>query len=472
MKRSARPRRGFFRVVRRLAAVLWLLALAPSAAQADAAAGRAAFERGDYKAAMTEWQSAADHNDPEAEFGLGSLYELGAGDLKQDYKKADYWYGRAAEHGNVEAQYRLALIWAVGGDDLAADLTNAYQWVLLAAESKGVWGTLAADLKSQLDKVTIAGQRAEAERRAAAWKQARAAAKEEAAAASAPAPQALAPQAPAPANKTGATGCPGWPFPTLPCTEQFPPLPGVQAQPRQPAPPRRAGKTPLEELDEAMAQIDCASLRSRPSAQGSASISGTVPDAAQKAKLVQLAAHLFPNGQPDVAVEIVPPPLCHSLAEFQAMRAMGLIGEGEIGLRLNGGSAQLREGDPIKLEIRAPAFPIDLRIDYFSLDGRVLHLKPQSGEPAAKLAAGSTRLFGNPAMGEVWNAGGAPFGTEVITVIATPAPLDLGEARPTVELAADYLRDLKLALSRAGNPSSTPNAMAILLVKTGPRRSL
>jgi hypothetical protein len=445
--------------------LLWLFALAPSAAQADAAAGRAAFEKGDYKAAMTEWQSAADHNDPEAEFGLGSLYELGAGDLKQDYKKADYWYNRSSEHGNVEAQYRLALIWAAGGDDLPADLTNAYRWVLLAGESKGVWGTLATDLKTQLDKVTSAAQRAEAERDAAAWKQARAAPKEEPAVSSAPAP------APVPANKTGSTGCPGWPFPTLPCTEQFPPLPGAQAQPRQPAAPQAVGKKPLEQLDDAMTRVDCASLRSRPLAQGSVSISGTVPDAAQKTKLVQLAARLFPNGQPDVAVEIVPPPLCRSLAELHAMHAVGLIAEGEIGLRLEGGSAQLREGDPIKLEVRAPAFPVNLRIDYFSLDGQVLHLRPQSGEPPPKLAAGSSRLFGNPAMGEVWSAGGAPFGTEVITVIATPAPLELGEARPTVELAADYLRDLKLALGHAENLSTTPNLVGILLVKTGPRKS-
>jgi hypothetical protein len=415
---------------------------------------------------MTEWQSAADHNDPDAEFGLGSLYELGAGDLKQDYKKADYWYTRAGEHGNVEAQYRLALIWAVGGDDFPADLTNAYRWVLLASESKGVWGTLAADLKTQFDKVTSAGQRAEAERRVAAWKQARAAPKEEPAVSSAPAPP-----PPNLAGKTGLAGCPGWPFPTLPCTEQFPAFPGTQAQPRQPTAPRPAGRTPLEELDEAMAQIDCASLRSRPSPQGSASISGTVPDAAQKAKLVQLAARLFPNGQPDVAVEIVPPPLCRSLAEFHSVRAMGLIGDGEIGLRLNGGAAQLREGDPIKLEVRAPAFSINVRIDYFSLDGQVLHLKPQSGELAPKLAAGSTRLFGNHAVGEIWNAGGAPFGTELITVIGTTAALDLGETRPAVELAADYLRDLKIALGRVGNLSGMPNLVAILLVKTAPRRS-
>jgi hypothetical protein len=169
-----------------------------------------------------------------------------------------------------------------------------------------------------------------------------------------------------------------------------------------------------------------------------------------------------------VAVEIVPPPLCRSVAELQVMRASGLIGEAGLSLRLNNGSLQLRQGDPIRLEVRGPPYAINLRIDYFSLDGQVLHLKPEGGEPPPKLAAGATRLFGNSANGETWNAGGAPFGTELITVTATPEPLDLGASRSSVEPAADYLRDLRRALGRISVPSGRPNLLAMLLVKTSP----
>ena len=131
-------------------AALWLLHAGPSA-QAGAAEGRKAYEKGDYPRAMAEWQSAADHGDADAQFGLGNLYEFGAGDLQQDYKQADYWYQKAAAQGNVEAQYRLALIWAAGGDNLPPDLVEAYKWDLLAAESDGVWGTFARELMPQLD---------------------------------------------------------------------------------------------------------------------------------------------------------------------------------------------------------------------------------------------------------------------------------------------------------------------------------
>ena len=462
-RRFAGPKRGFARCAGwAIVAFLWLV-VDSSPTRADAVAGREAYEKGDYKRAMVEWQAAADHKDPEAEFGLGSLYELGAGDLRQDYKQADYWYRKAADQGNSEAQYRLALIWAVGGDDFPPDLAEAYKWAVLAAESKGVWGSLAADLKTQLEKVAGAGQQADGEKRVSTWREARASKKDEPAVTSAASSQPLVP-----ANKPGGTGCPGWPFPTLPCTEQFPALAGIQATPHPPVSQQPAAKAPVEELNESLAQFDCASLRSQISAQGSAGISGTVPDAGKKARLIQLAERLFPNGRPEVTVDIVPPPLCRSLADLQVMRVAGLIGEEGLSLRLNNGSSQLRQGDPIRIEVRGPAYASNLRIDYFSLDGQVLHLKPDGGEPAPKLAAGTTHLFGNPANGEVWNAGGAPFGNELITVIATPEPLDLGASRPQVEPASGYLRDLKRALDRISVPSARPNALATLLVKTSP----
>ena len=253
------------------AAALIALAIVQGAppAWADAAAGNAAFERGDYVRAMAEWASAAERGDRDAEFGLGMLYERGVGELKQDYKQADRWYRKAAEHGNFGAVYRLALISSAGSEDFPADLVEAYKWITLAAE-KGV----ATDVKTQLGEVLDRNQKAEAEKRVATWKQALAKKAEEAAAAVAPAPVA-APAAPAPvaapakpaapaapasggaasasggagippprsagAVQSGATksgGCPGWPFPTLPCTEQFPALPGAAAPAQRPAAPK------------------------------------------------------------------------------------------------------------------------------------------------------------------------------------------------------------------------------------------
>ncbi len=195
-------------------------------------------------------------------------------------------------------------------------------------------------------------------------------------------------------------------------------------------------------------------------------ISGTVPDAEQRAKVVQAAARLFPNSRAEVNVDVVPPPLCRSLSELNAIRLAGLAPGDGLGLRLAGGKAELRESDPIKVEIRAPGYAVNLRIDYFSLDGQVLHLWPNSRDLRVELAARETRVFGDGANGKTWNAGGAPFGTELITAIATPRPLDLGGPRPEVEPAAGYLRDVERALQRAAAPPGAANSLATLLVRT------
>src|SRR5262249_14759030 len=142
--------------------------------------------------------------------------------------------------------------------------------VLLAVDSRGVWGSLGADLKVQLDKVTSVTQQAEGRKRAAAWKEARNSNKDKSMAA-------VAPSAPptGAAGKPGETGCPGWPFPTLPCTEQFPALPGPRAAPPAAAAggasltPPKPVKAPIEELNESLTEIECGSLRGQTSGRGS-----------------------------------------------------------------------------------------------------------------------------------------------------------------------------------------------------------
>jgi hypothetical protein len=272
------------------------------------------------------------------------------------------------------------------------------------------------------------------------------------------------------------TGCPGWPFPTLPCTEQFPALPGqaraggaALAQAAPPVPAAPAKKSPLDELSEAARQIDCASVTVR-QAGASAIVSGTVPSADHKAKLLQTAARLFPNGRPEVTVEIVPAPLCRVIAELDGLRAAGLAAEGALTLRLSGGGAQLRQGDPIEVAVQAPAYPVSLHIDYFSLDGRVVHLLPSAAQPAPpQLAAGAGRVFGGAGSGGDWVAGGAPFGTELISVVATPGPLAIGASRPPSEPALDYLRELKQSLPHVSPGAARPPLLATLLVHTSAR---
>src|SRR5260370_39086135 len=131
-------------------ALLVLICLFGTALPARADAGREAYDKGDYTRAAAEWQNAADHDEADAQLGIGSLYEFGLGNLPQDYDRANYWYQKAAAHGNTEAEYRLGLIWAAGSAGFPRDGVEAYKWALLATESKGGWGGMAPDLRTPL----------------------------------------------------------------------------------------------------------------------------------------------------------------------------------------------------------------------------------------------------------------------------------------------------------------------------------
>ena len=78
------------------------------------------------------------------------------------------------------------------------------------------------------------------------------------------------------------------------------------------------------------------------------------------------------------------------------------------------------------------------------------------------------QVFAHAANGQDWQAGGEPFGTEMIAVIATSQPLALG-SRQSVERAADYLRDLNEGLKRTKPDAGQANLLARLLVKTSAR---
>lgn len=71
-------------------------------AVADTRAGINAWDRGDYPAAVREWQAAAARGDADALFNLAQAYKLGKG-VPQDLQKAEDLFGRAAAMGHIQA---------------------------------------------------------------------------------------------------------------------------------------------------------------------------------------------------------------------------------------------------------------------------------------------------------------------------------------------------------------------------------
>ncbi|MFM5924601.1 MAG: SPOR domain-containing protein [Novosphingobium sp.] len=78
-------------------------------AAADTKAGVDAWTRGDYAAAVREWQGPADQGDGDALFNLGQAYKLGKG-VPQDMAKAEAMFGRAAALGHLQAADNYGLL--------------------------------------------------------------------------------------------------------------------------------------------------------------------------------------------------------------------------------------------------------------------------------------------------------------------------------------------------------------------------
>ena len=156
------------------------------------------------------------------------------------------------------------------------------------------------------------------------------------------------------------------------------------------------------------------------------------------------------------------------VGEFDRLQADGLVSSAGIEIRMARGVQKLREGDPIAVEAKSLRdYPVNLRIDYFTLGGEVLHMWPNADFPTARLAAGETREFLHSAKGnKVWQVGGAPFGTEFITVTATSLPLDFGAALSPVGQADAYLGALRDALTKTVPPDGQPNLAAMVFVHT------
>src|SRR5512142_791899 len=102
--------------VKRLALICFL---GFAALAADFQTGLDAYHRGDFAAALKEWQPIAEAGDPHAQYNLGLLYARGQG-VAQNYQQAVSWYRKAAEQGVAAAQYNLGVIYA-NGQGVAAD---------------------------------------------------------------------------------------------------------------------------------------------------------------------------------------------------------------------------------------------------------------------------------------------------------------------------------------------------------------
>jgi serine/threonine protein kinase len=134
-------------------------------------------------------------------------------------------------------------------------------------------------------------------------------------------------------------------------------------------------------------------------------------------------------------------------------------------IQAKGSNAEFEEGDNIILEIHTPSYASYLNVDYFSVDGGVIHMVPSPRARQNQAPADYKAIIGD--LGE-WRVG-SPFGRELIAILATPEPL-YKELRTEYEPQSDYLPDLRKRLNElAAKVGDSRITADILLIKTFPK---
>src|SRR3954468_19817570 len=110
-----------------------LLVLSAGVARADPFAdGVAAYNTGDYAAALAQWRPLAENGHVRAEFRLALMYDSGIG-VTQDYREALKWFRLAADQGAADAAFNLGFIYDTG-KGVPQDFFAAAKWYQIAAD--------------------------------------------------------------------------------------------------------------------------------------------------------------------------------------------------------------------------------------------------------------------------------------------------------------------------------------------------
>lgn len=132
--------RGLLWFVLLLAVPAVALAHGPDAVPDDAALKRqyqeafAAYQQGNYGAAIENWTPLAEKGSSAAQLFLGFMHETGQG-VARDDSAAARWYRESAERDNMVAQIRLAIMYR-DGRGVAEDRVKAWFWAGMAARKE------------------------------------------------------------------------------------------------------------------------------------------------------------------------------------------------------------------------------------------------------------------------------------------------------------------------------------------------
>lgn len=248
--------------------------------------------------------------------------------------------------------------------------------------------------------------------------------------------------------------------PAPPPSPQPAPLPAPAPTPSPPPPPAPA---PLAQVT--FDFVTCGLVTSRNTA-GGLEVDGFVGTQAELKEVTDKARALKAAR---VTVAVRQWPQCEALMTLE--RGLKAADRPRIRVVRPAAEQVLAAGSPFVIEVESPSEPSYLQVTYIQADGTAVHLLQPEPLSLASTPPRTKQVLGDGRNGGPRFTVSAPFGEEIVIVVASKAPL-FTDKRPTTETERDYLTALRAAVIAQPDPASRPRVFAADYdaFKTGERK--
>ncbi|NIM27643.1 MAG: protein kinase [Gammaproteobacteria bacterium] len=256
--------------------------------------------------------------------------------------------------------------------------------------------------------------------------------------------------------------------PTAPDMEAKPTTPEVESRPTAVTAPKAASAKPsMAEVTAILGSIPCSILQASINDR-SVLLRGYVAGSAFMQRVVTSLNSLEGVAEVKSTVEEVPTVFCQTLELYAPLiEANRDAGHGTAISTPNADNVFV-EGERLIANLKAPTFKSWLYIDYFAHDGSVVHMMPSPGEEFNEADPRESFQIGEPGDIGLWEVA-PPFGTEIVVMLATSAPVFEG-ARGQLEEAADYRAALRKRLAALESASNAARISAdLVVIRTTPK---
>ncbi|MGQ7936118.1 protein kinase domain-containing protein [Paraburkholderia sp. D1E] len=218
--------------------------------------------------------------------------------------------------------------------------------------------------------------------------------------------------------------------------------PGSSPQAQPPEPPAPQPALTLAAVAPVLAQVPCSALSA--SAQDhSLTVRGYVSQRYGAAHLKDTLTALPGVDTLTLQVEPLADDKCATINALAPYWTRNWRAGHVASLHVRPPGGQLSEGDPLVVDVTTPAYDSYVNLDYYQLDGSVVHMVPS---PRAKDNQAPPHYSATIGSAGDWIIS-KPFGSEMVVLLITPAPL-FDKPRPESESRADYLHALDTRLAQ------------------------